>query len=370
VRQLQSTQRRAQPLTLFQQEAMSGGFLNEIGPVEARRAAAALAAILGREVQAADLLELVLACDGRPIAAEISAAVGEGLRLSGCTVMDAGFTTSGAMAGAVGRLHGAGGIYVGRGDGGPQQVSLSFFGRQATPLSLGGGLDELARLWEGGIPDAPGWSHSPRRRGSVRRRAGSLRRYQAEAALLAELTPQFHALRPLRLVLDTTSLPLRRQIARLAQRVALNITYCSGADDSLADRVRQTGAHFGLWIDGDGVRCQLLDEQGNEVPSERLTILLLRHFQQDSPEGPFVVDEGAFRAVHAALGRDVQLHAASATREGVARAMLQQGAVAAGGPGGCFYSSTPAPVACALRTLTLLLTIFSHSDAPVSAVCQ
>jgi hypothetical protein len=101
-----------------------------------------------------------------------------------------------------------------------------------------------------------------------------------------------------------------------------------------------------------------------------LTVLLMRYFQQQSPERSLIVEEPALSAIRAALGAEANLHAAPATREGVARAMLVHGAVAGGGQSGVFWHGSPALLASALRTLIVLLTIFSRSDATVSSVCN
>ncbi|MCE9554454.1 MAG: hypothetical protein K8T91_13895 [Planctomycetes bacterium] len=360
VRHLESAQRRARPASLFHDEGIAGTFLNELGPAEARRAATALAVLLARDMHPDTALEVMLGCDGRPIVAEIGAAVSDALRQAGCVVVDAGFTTAGAVADAIGRLDCGGGVFVGRGDAGPQQISLSFFGPQAVPLSAGGGLDELERLWHEGA-ERPS------------RRSGSIRRHRADAALIAELTPHFHALRPLRFVLDSTSLPIKQQLARLAQRVSLEIipagTSNSSGASEVMQQVCQVGAHFGLRIDGDGVNCRLFDEQGQEVPAERLAILVLRYYQEKSPERALVVEQPAFQAARAALGREARLHVAPISREGVARAMLAGDAVAGGGVSGRNWFASPTPVACALRTLAVLLTVLSRSDRPVSEVC-
>lgn len=356
VRQLQSAQRRARPATLFHEEGLAGSFLNEVGPAEVRRAATALAEILSSHVQPDAPLEVVLGCDGRPTAAEIGSAACDALRLAGCTILDAGFTTGGAVAQAIGRLNCSGGMYVGRGQGGPQHLNLSFFGPHAVALSAGGALDDLASRWQTGD------------RQSARQRNGSVRRQRIDAALITDLMPHFHALRPLRLVLDTTSLPLKQQLSRLAGRVSLEIIPVGAAADA-GDRVRQTGAHFGIWIDGDGVCCQLIDERGDNVPPERLAIMLFRHFRRQAADCRMVVEHEAHEAVQAALGSEAELIAVPGTREQVARAMYDRAATVGGGTSGRYWFSTPTPVACALRTLSILLTIFSQGDRPVSEVC-
>jgi len=375
VRQIAATQRRARRATLFHDEGIAGAFLNEVGPAETRRAATALALLLRREAASDQRLEMVLGCDGRPIAAEISAAASEALRQAGCNVLDIGFTTAGVLADSIGRLAGQGGIYIGRGDGGPQQIALSFFGQQAIPWSAGGGLDQLSRMWHAGF-DRPS------------RSSGTIRRHRAEAAVQAELTPHFHALRPLRLVLDTASLPLRRQLCRLAQRVSLEIidladpvvraansvawasSPCTTPDplQRISDRIVATSAHFGLWIDGDGVRCRLFDEQGGEVPAQRLAAVLLRHFHDQSPDATLVVQSGAAPAVRAASNGNTLVETTSATRESFARTMLASGAVAGADLQGRGWFGGAVPVACALRTVAVLLTILSHSDRRASEV--
>jgi len=376
VRQHASTQRRARPATLFHSEGLAGVFLNELGPAEARRAATALAVLLLREAAANNSPEIVLGCDGRPIAAEITAAASDALRQAGCNVVDAGFTTSAALADSIARLAARGGIYIGCGEAGPQHIAMSFFGERAIPLSAGGGLDQLSRLWHAGF-DRPG------------RSSGKLRRHRTQSTTIGDLSPLFNALRPLRLVLDTTSMPLRRQLARLTQGASLEIidagtgiAWASSPDHAVAwasspcitpahlphlsDRIVASSAHFGLWIDGDGVCCRLFDEQGHEIPAERLAAVLLRHFHEQSPDAALVVEQVAMPTVRSVLGRNVTVHAVAAGRESFVRMMLSTGAVAGADQQGRFWFAGGVPIACGLRALAVLLTVLSRSDRPAS----
>ena len=82
---------------------------------------------------------------------------------------------------------------MGNAAGTPHTVGLKFWAH-GEPLSQGGLLDEIAAALQSrtgeGLVDRPS------------RRFGSLRRFAATEVYLSEFRPAYHALRPLRFVLD------------------------------------------------------------------------------------------------------------------------------------------------------------------------
>ncbi len=359
VRRLTETQRRAELPPLFYAEGAAGVYLNELGPALARRMAAALGVYLGREqADAADPPVAAIASDGRPLAAEMVAALSEGLRWAGCHVVDIGAATAACLARAIGLLESDGGILLGNPTGRAHTVGLKFWARGGRPLSEGDSLEALRQIFESG-PNRP------------TRKCGSLRRFQAEAPYLDGLADDYHALRPLRFVLAADCRPLIGYLEKLTAKVACVAIPPRSGPDRLCDQVRDERAHFAIHIHDDGERCRLVDERGRYVPCERLLLLVARHRLAEQPEAGIVLEHETDPQVAdaiRALGGGVVT--SDARRARMHRAMRASEAPFGGGPSGRFWyrSADGLHFADALMTLTLLLTILSQSDRPLSQV--
>jgi phosphomannomutase/phosphoglucomutase len=59
---------------------------------------------------------------------------------------------------------------------------------------------------------------------------------------------------------------------------------------AMAERVRETGADIGLGFDGDGDRCGVVDNHGEEIFADKIGVLLARHLSRRHPGATFVVD--------------------------------------------------------------------------------
>ena len=359
VKRLLETRPRGQPRPLFDDEGASGVYLNDLGPRTARDMAAALGIYLRRrQPEQAEPPAVVIAGDGRAFAPELVAAVGEGLRWSGANVFDIGAATAACTAFAVDNLHSSGGILVGNPGGQAHTVGLSFWQQGARPISSGGSLEAVQGIFEARV-DRP------------TRTYGSLRRFGAEAPYLATLADYYHALRPLRLVLDTTCRPLVGYIEKLTGPVACRIFPCRTTSDRLGEQVRKREAHFGVRVDGDGRACRLLDEQGRQVPFEQLFLLIARHLLTEQPDALFVLEDGTSpslaEAIHRLGGRVVCGGSRCAEMD---RVMRRQGGIFGGGPSGRLWYTLAgdAPLPDALVTITLLLHLLSQSDRPLSKV--
>jgi phosphomannomutase len=183
-----------------------------------------------------------------------------------------------------------------------------------------------------------------------------LQRFQADADYLAEIEQHYHAMRPLRIVVDSASMPLVQYLERLAAGVACQVIPSRVSRRELSQLVRAEKAHFAASINGDGETCNILDEQGGAVAAERLLQLLARNTSQTTIErleqlgGTPVVLGGIRRAEMAA-------------------AMQTSGAILGGGPGGRFWHLVAGiPLPDALMTVTRLLERLSQSDEPLSRV--
>jgi len=405
VAQLLETRPRGLPRPLFHEEGAEGVLGNELDLGTARDMAAALGLLLKRRMIPEDAAPgaawadrsrnvapvVVIAGDGRPLSGELVAAMGEGLRWTGCHVVDVGPASAACLALAIDHLQASGGVLVGNRDDRPHTAGLKFWGAGPRPLSAGRGLDLLQQHGRAGV-DRPGRSY------------GSLRRYQAESPYLDTLAEHYHALRPLRFVLHSSCGPLTRYLEKLTGGLACRILAGRTTAERLPEQVIADEAHFGVHIADDGETCHLVDEQGRRVPAERLLLHVARHLLTTRKEPPWglsrfsqsengtvpfrapevvpvrVPKEDPHRPVVLERGttvetvRQITASGGSIVLGGVRRADVQQAmrahqAILGGGPSGRFwYPVGGSPLPDALRTLTWLLVTLSQSDRRLSEV--
>ena len=276
----------------------------------------------------------VVASDGRLATAAIFSGVVEGLRWSGCEVVDIGPASAPCTAKAIHHLAAEAGVYVGNACGDPHTAGLKFWG-QGEPLSQGGMLDEIAASLQSGPSEA--MIDRPMRT------FGPLRRFQAANVYLDDLRPAYHALRPLRFVLDCKLGVVVGYLEELIRNVACQIISLE-AGSGLAEQVAAARAHFGMHIGDDGENCRVVDERGQLVEAARLLTMLAGGF-----DGPIVQGEKL--------------------RQQTFRRMRESDAtIAADSAGRLWYACGHAPLPDALRTLTLLLVHLSRDDRAFSEV--
>jgi len=383
-------------LAAYGAEGVQGVYHNQLTVAAMRRLAAAFGLVLRQRLAETHSLPrdpvVVLAGDGRPITPEFLAAAGDGLRYCGCHVRETSSATSAMLALALRQQQADGGLLLGNPAARSHLVGIKFWGPGALPWSQGPELGAIEHL-----------SQSPINRPT--RTAGTASRVAIEADYLAGLEGYFHALRPLRFVLDSTSSTLRRLLRQLIARVACEVVDAEDAEQGrpgehsrpgepsrafsqsvamrtpgaarlaaptarrLGRRTLAAGADFGLWVDGDGEAAVVVDERGCEVPPERLLLVLARHLQSEQPGAAIVLEPSVAQpATDELLGAlDHASHAADATRRGMAAAMAETQAVLGGGPSGRYWLP-PSPAPDALHLVALLLTLLSRRDWPLSEV--
>ncbi len=59
---------------------------------------------------------------------------------------------------------------------------------------------------------------------------------------------------------------------------------------AIADKVRETGADLGLGFDGDGDRCGVVDNRGEEIFADKIGVMLARDLSKRHANATFVVD--------------------------------------------------------------------------------
>ena len=370
---------------LFSNEAVQGTYLNELDPATAGAMGRALGVYLTRRLTPSrDRPVVVIAGDGRPSAPEMVGAAVDGLRWSGAKVIDIGSATAPCLAFAIRHLRASGGILVGNHPGRVQTVGLKFWTTEPCSKAADGPLEAIAQIFRD-VPARP------------RRTSGWLARYRADVAYLGQMSHLYHALRPLRFVLDTNSPPPSDYVRRLIGPTACEFVPRRTGPDRLAEQVGAEDVHFGLRIDQDGERCLLFDERGRQVDAERLLLLLARYLLKD-PTGRTIVleKETSHETARRLDSLGLRIVRGDSRRAEMHRLLCQSRAEFGGGPSGRFWyrlAQTPAgagpdrytsamipnvavrPEPCephyapdALLTLSHLLGLLSQSDRPLSSI--
>jgi hypothetical protein len=132
----------------------------------------------------------------------------------------------------------------------------------------------------------------------------------------------------------------------------------SPEDDSLdyelsaiSHEVVLSGAHFGYWIDGAGECCQLVDERGQRVAADDLSVLLKCIIAGSATEPPEAIGS------HLGLCRE---HLGGQMLAVPAPCLLEDGR------GRYWFAGRAAPDG--LAVLCKLLRVLSRSDLPLSEV--
>ena len=353
----------------FDEEGLAGELVNELTPDVAQQAATAFGLWLREREDTpctnSDWPTVVLSADGRRLSAPLVAAAARGLRFAGCHVLDVGQATTGCLTLAIAQLRAEGGLAIGSMGHRTHEAALRFWHR-GVPLSRGAGLEQLETIHRGHL-DRP------------TRRFGTLRRASFEADYLDSLADFFHALRPLRVVLDTSCQPIVEYLHRLCRSSECRIFDDTTNGATARDLVARHEAHLGVVIDGCGETCRVLDERGEEVPCERIVQLLARYLMQcvenrpgsSGTVSPAVVVEGETTPETENFLADLGCRAVRAEhrRAEMCLTMKKEKAMLAGGPSGRFWHVRSGHVAPdALVTLSLLLVVLSQSDRPLSQV--
>jgi phosphomannomutase len=349
-------ERRGLPHSVWRDEGFDPGQATEIEPALVRRLARAIAYRLWQDHRgAAESPAVVIGFDGHWTTAESLTVACETLRLDGLKAIEAGATTGPALATLAHKASAHASMWIGRSAAG-SPLLMRFGGAGGRPWSRGGELDSLASLFEAG------------ELGRARRAGGRAARLCADNEYIEPLGSLYHALRPLQFVLDTSSGPLIhfwRRLAADSACVALSPrAEASSLDPSprptwdpqrLSRSVMGGKADFGIWIDGDGEACALLDEAGLPIEHGQLAAALVGYIRQQNPAA-VIVDVGQ------------PAGSAAGTREAMCDQMLVAKANFGIGAKGQFWYGGEPPVCDALVTLTLVLKLLSQSDRPISRV--
>lgn len=344
--------------SIFATEDVQADYLNQLAPGAATRLALAFGVhLLARQPAPGSVL---IGSDAGELTPELIARAAEGIRLAGHDVCDVGRTSAPRLAHAQQSLSGVGAILISQAARPRHRIGIRFWAR-GVPLSKPGSLAAIEDIFRAG-PIRP------------TRKSGALSRASLDDAYLAHLAVYFHALRPLRFVLECDSRSLLGDLKGLLKNVACelipaasvavdrqsaprsarapNVDASSSPAARLGAKVKHAGAHLGAVVFAQGECLHVCDELGSAVAPDRLLAVLRQELALREPES----------------SHDVVAPVA-ATTEAAARAALDLPASIAGGPDGrCLFRAGDVVSADALEALALLLAALSRSDRPLSRV--
>ncbi len=402
VKCLDESRRRAAVPPMFEGDALQGDVGQSLTVDVARSVARAFGIWLRRRASDDGAPKVILAGDGRPLTAELVAALGQGLAWAGCCVIDVGHVIAPAAVDAQARLDAGGTIAVGNAPGKPQTASMRLFGPGGCPLSVDDGLQQIETMLVATL-DRPS------------RHAPPPERLTADRSYLDRLQGYFHALRPLRFVMDTPSPIVIDWTAELLSQVECSAILLrggsryvgaydkgtespwisgnplptdarfsgrsldvqrspwnhSGRSHDVPRAVKEASAHFGVTIDGDGQTLNLWDETGRKISAEALFVMLATLGIEDQRGATVVAhDQCPAKFVETIRSHEIEVVTTPATTSDLQRTMIECDAVLGLGSHGQLWHRNNVPMADALQTLARVLAALSHSDRPLSDVIR
>lgn len=113
---------------------------------------------------------------------------------------------------------------------------------------------------------------------------------------------------------------------------------------AMAAKVRETGADVGLGFDGDGDRCGVVDNHGEEIFADKIGVMLARDLSKVYPGATFVVDvksTGLFATDPELIARKVKTDYWKTGHSYIKRRVSETGALAGFEKSGHFFFNAP-----------------------------
>lgn len=113
---------------------------------------------------------------------------------------------------------------------------------------------------------------------------------------------------------------------------------------AIRDKVLETGADVGLGFDGDGDRCGVVDNEGNEIFADKVGVMLARDISSQHPGSTFVVDvksTGLFKTDRVLQANGATTDYWKTGHSYIKRRVAELGAVAGFEKSGHFFFNSP-----------------------------
>jgi phosphomannomutase len=291
------------PPGIFKAYDIRGLYGTEMDGETAYLVGRAFAQVLGglRGKEPADL-RVGLGRDMRNEAPEMSRRVREGLVAEGCRVLDAGMVGTEMLYHLVGSRELDGGAMVTASHNPKAYTGVKLVREGALALSGDAGIGDVRDTIEAGLPDPPG--------GGTVEAVDIYDDYHAR--VLGFIDPD--AVKPLRVIADGANGMAGPMVGPLLERLGLDLETAYWVPDGdfpdhdpnplveqnrrfIISKVLEEGANVGIAWDGDADRCFFIDDHGEFVDGDFLTVLLAQQLLRKEPGARIVYDVRASRAV-------------------------------------------------------------------------
>jgi phosphomannomutase len=323
-------------MTIFKAYDIRGLVPEELDTDMARRIGNALARFLSAK-------RLVVGRDVRTHSPEMAEAVIEGIRDTGCSVLDIGVASTPMTYFAIGSLECDGGMCVTASHNGPRYNGMKLCREGARPISGATGIVDIEAMCAAEYPPAV------EERGSVERldlledygrHVAAFDTMQSEVSIaidaangmaghtLPGILARLPKVRPHTLLMDPDGTFPNHEANPIKEE---NL-------EMVKAEVLARGAQLGVGFDGDADRCCFVDETGRTVPADLMTALLARDVLRTNPGVPIVYDLRSSWAVKEAIAEAGGVPIRERVGHSFIKAtMRERGAVFAGELSGHFY---------------------------------
>jgi len=350
---------------IFKAYDIRGVFPKELDEALARKIGSGFARLLKAK-------RLVVGRDMRTHGPLVQRAVIEGIRDTGCDVLDIGLASTPMAYFAIGSQDVDGGMNVTASHNPGQYNGMKLCSRGARPISAANGILDIERMCAEAQP-AP-----VARRGEVRE-IDLLDAYADHVAKFASIE------RPMTVAIDAANGMGAYTLPPILERLKNVTTHTlfmelDGSfpnheanpikEENLRDvqeLTRMHKANFGVGFDGDADRCCFVDEAGRTVSADLMTALLSRVFLARQPGAPVVYDLRSSWVVK----EEIERAGGVAIRDRVGHSfikatMRERGAVFAGELSGHFYFADNFVSDSGEIAFVSALSMLSRGDEPLS----
>ena len=263
-----------------------------VGRSLTQEAARAIGAALGTEGRAQAVNEFAVGRDGRLSGPALRDALIEGIRSTGCGVVDVGMVATPMLYFATYHLHTGSGVSITGSHNPPEYNGMKFV--LAGQAMYGDGLQALRRRIDSGDLER---AAAP----------GPLRTAQIADAYVERIVGDVKLARPLRIAIDCGNGVAGAVAPRLYRALGCQVTelFCDvdgtfpnhhpdpAHPENLQDLIaclRETDAELGLAFDGDGDRLGVVTKDGRIIYPDRQIMLFVRDVLAGRPGGEIIFD--------------------------------------------------------------------------------
>lgn len=311
---------------------------------------------------------VVVGFDERPSSPDIVSGLVLGLRRMGCPVIDLGQTGLPVLSFHVHELDAFAGVYVSGAGRDPSWTGFEFRSQNAFPFAY----EDLLILEESVKAGV----------GRQTRQIGSYRACQGISAYESSLAPHFHALRPLGIVVGTSTRLMPRVIDRLFAKLPCRVNHIVFPNRQrqlldprdadllrIATAVQEGTDHLGLVFEDDGEHVAFVTNNGRLVAPQEIARLVIEITLRESSDAQFVVPTAWLNDVKTWLtGRDAIVHDGGESASQLTGCLASNNASIAFATDGRTWFQQDYPACDALIVFARVLQALSLSDAPFSDV--